>query len=68
MNQHFSKLIKWYQLVGSSQHKGQLPPDQLLATFTEVFGDDLTSLEQDWRQYMQNMKTDLQRVLDDEGR
>ncbi len=65
MNRHFNKLMQWYGLIAHRKQKGQLTGEQLLASFQHVFGD-LNALDREWRAYMRTLKTDLQRVLDEE--
>ena len=38
---------------------------ELLDSFNKVFGKNRAALDHDWRRYMDTLKTDLERVLEE---
>jgi hypothetical protein len=62
MNHHFDRLIKYYQLVAAVESEDRLESDEYEHLFAEAFGDDLDSLEAEWRKYMRGLKTDLELI------
>jgi hypothetical protein len=50
----------------------RLNPDLLWELFTAALGDDVSTMDQNWRSYMRGLQTDMQRqapeLMDDEGR
>ena len=67
MDKHLPKLITFYKKMAVDDFK--TPRDEawrrkVLATFRECFGD-LDNLEQEWRSYMRNLKTDLELIADE---
>ncbi len=63
MNRHFEQLIEYYRLAAAVESEENLEPDEYEDLFTEVFGENLDSLEQEWRNYMIGLKTDLEKVI-----
>ena len=68
MAHHFDKLMKYYQLLAKRKAKvGKMfPPEKNIAAFKKIFGDDLKTLNAQWRRYMRDLKTDVERVVDGE--
>lgn len=67
MDKHFDKLMLYYQKVSELPKEWSTDtPDQLLAEFKTVFGD-LNALDIEWRRYMRQLKTDVER-LEEEGK
>ncbi len=62
MNRHFEQLVKYYQLVAAVEAEEPLEADEYERLFIEAFGDDLDSLEEEWRKYMVGLKTDLELI------
>ncbi len=67
MAKHFDKLVEWYKLVASKPKNKRLTGTELIESFDKVFGKNHTALERQWRRYMKSLKTDLERVLEEEG-
>ena len=61
METRFEKLIGYYQKC--SQFEDDLAPESRTKVFIEVFGD-LQSLEQEFRSFMETLKSDLDRIRD----
>jgi hypothetical protein len=66
MARHFDKLVKYYLLMAQKRSAGQLPAEENVEAFEQVFGKLDGGLEREWRTYMSSLKTDLQRILDGE--
>ena len=63
MNHHFKELIKYYQLVAAIESEENLESDEYENLFAEAFGDDLDTLEKEWRTYMSTLQTDLEKII-----
>ena len=62
MERHFEKLIGYYRKISEIQtHQGSITRGQLVALFTDSFGD-LRILQSQWHAYMRELKTDLDRA------
>ena len=61
METRFEKLIGYYQKC--SQFEDDLAPESRTKVFIEVFGD-LQSIEQEFRSFMETLKSDLDRIRD----
>ena len=61
METRFDKLIEYYQKC--SQFDDDLSPESRTNVFIEVFGN-LQSLEQEFRSFMETLKSDLDRIRD----
>lgn len=66
MAKHFDKLIEWYMLVANKPKDKPLTQKELVDTFDRVFGKNRTALDNEWRRYMNSLKTDLERVLEEQ--
>ena len=66
MDRHFDKLIKYYQLIGQKRSDKQLSAEENQEAFEEIFGDVRTGLDLEWRTYMGSLKTDVERVLEEQ--
>ena len=62
MNRHFKELIKYYQLVAALEEEDPLPADEYEDLFTQAFDTELDVLEAEWRSYMKDLKTDLEKI------
>lgn len=63
MNHHFQELIKYYQSVAAIESEENLEPDEYEHLFAEAFDDDLDTLEREWRNYMSELRTDLEKII-----
>jgi hypothetical protein len=63
MDQHFKELIEYYRIVAEIKSEKQLTPEKYEELFKQAFGSDLGRLEADWRDYMEELRTDLEIVL-----
>ena len=61
METRIDKFVAYYRMLGEMPAATPLNPDLLFEIFTSVFGDDMKSLDQDWRAYMRALQTDMQR-------
>jgi hypothetical protein len=59
-------------MLGEMPASTRLNPDLLWELFTSALGDDVSTMDQNWRSYMRGLQTDMQRqapeLMDDEGR
>jgi hypothetical protein len=64
LEKHFDKFLAFYRRLG------ELPPDTFLSQevinrlFDECIGTDRASLDQQWRAYMNSLKTDVELILE----
>lgn len=65
MERHFDKLVQYYQVIAQKSSKELLSPEENLKIFEEVFGDK-NRLNTEWRVYMRSLKTDVDRILEEE--
>lgn len=65
MDKHFDKLVKWYMLIANKPKDKPMTEEELVDSFNEVFGSRRGVLDMEWRQYMRALKTDLERVLEE---
>ncbi len=67
MERRFSELMTYYRRLGEMPPHVKLNPSLLEEIFRDVFGNDITRLESEWRAYMKGLKTDVDRVLEEAG-
>ncbi len=67
MAKHFNKLFEWYMLIAKKPKGKPLTEEELVESFSQVFGPDRTALDREWRRYMDTLKTDLELVLEEAG-
>lgn len=65
MDRHFDKLIEYYQLIAARKSEEQLSSEEYQEAFEQVFGDETTGLNIEWKMYMRGLKTDLELVLEE---
>jgi hypothetical protein len=65
MEKRFPQLMTLYRRLGEMPPDVILSPEVLTKAFNEVFGEDRTRLDSDWRTYMRSLKTDLEKVLEE---
>jgi hypothetical protein len=63
MDRHFDKLFQWYTLIANKPANKPITEQELVESFDQVFGQDKSALDLEWRQYMRTLKTDLEIVL-----
>lgn len=61
MENHVKEFVTFYRMLGEMPAATPINPDLLFDLFTNVFGKDLGPLDQDWRSFMRNLKTDMER-------
>ncbi len=66
MNKKFDKFMEYYDALSRLPADMPLPEELLLKVFKEVFGKDLSKLEQEWHFYMSGLKT-LREELEEAG-
>ena len=64
MENRIKEFVKFYEQLGDMPPDVRLNPDLLTQLFTEQFGADRQSLDQDWRAYMRTLRTDLELLED----
>ena len=65
MERRFDQLMTYYHRLGEMPPDVVLAPELLGKVFSEVFGEDRTRLDSDWRTYMRTLKTDLEKIVDE---
>ena len=65
METRFSKLVDYYDRITKveSDEDGNIARADLVAVFDDVFGDR-RALESEWRTYMKDLKTDMDKLMD----
>jgi hypothetical protein len=66
MERHFKEFINFYRRIGEMPPDVLISPQVLTDLFSESFGSDRRSLDNEWRAYMRSLKTDLELILDEE--
>ncbi len=59
---HFDKLMIYYRRIGEFPPDTMLAPDVLIEVFHDVFKEEMGQLESDWRIYMGQMQTDMEKI------
>jgi hypothetical protein len=59
---HIKEFVAYYRILGDLPPDVKLSPELLEAVFTRVFGSDVVSLDNEWRQYMNRLKTETEKV------
>jgi hypothetical protein len=59
---HLKEFVEYYRIMGDLPPDVKLSPEVLQSVFTRVFGSDLTFLDSEWRNYMNGLKTDIERL------
>lgn len=62
LEKHLAKTITYYRRLGELPPDIVLSPELLTKLFDEVFGTDRVSLDNEWRTYMDSLKTDIERI------
>lgn len=62
LEMHPKELVAYIRLLEEMPPDVTLNPTLLVDLFSRAFGPNRQSLEQDWRQYMEALKTDLERL------
>jgi hypothetical protein len=65
MERHFDKLIEFYRSIAQIRSDKPLSPEKNTEVFDKVFGDVKSQLATEWRNYMATLKTDVERVLEE---
>ncbi len=63
LENHFDKFMEFYQRVGEMPPDVELNPELLNAVFDDVFKMDRKVLDQQWRSFMNGLKTDEELIL-----
>lgn len=63
MDQHFDKLVKYYDAIAKISIDDDLSFERNVETFEQVFGAPASQLDLEWRSYMRSLKTDVEQVL-----
>ena len=64
LENHVQEFVQFYRMLGEMPPDVTLNPDLLQELFSRVFGSDHKALDGEWRAYMRNLKTDLERLED----
>ena len=65
MDRHFDLLIKYYRSLAQIQSDKRPTAEENIEAFDKIFADVKAQLSVEWRNYMRSLKTDLERVLED---
>jgi hypothetical protein len=63
LERHFDKIFAYYKALGELPRDLPLNPDFLKQLFNRVFGENRKELDQEWRLYMDSLKTDIDKIL-----
>lgn len=66
VERHFDEYMAFCQRLGEMPPDIILSPDVLTSIFEEVCESELDSLNSEWHRYMKSLKTDIDKILDDE--
>ena len=66
VERHFDEYMAFCKRLGEMPPDVILSPDVLTRIFEEVCESELDSLNAEWRRYMKSLKSDIDRILDDE--
>jgi len=65
---HLKEFVGYYRVLGDLPPDVSLNPELLQALFARVCGSDIVSLDGEWRQYMNKLKTETEKIEEsDEG-
>jgi hypothetical protein len=64
---HPRELVNYYRMLAQMPPDLPLHPRLLTDLFSRVFGADRTAIDQEWRQFMRSLKTDVERLEDNSG-
>ncbi len=62
---HLKEFVDYYRILGDLPPDVKLNPEVLESVFHRVFGSDLVFLDSEWRQYMNKLKTDIEKLEED---
>jgi hypothetical protein len=65
LENHLKEFVDYYRILGDLPPDVKLNPEVLESVFTRVFGSDLVFLDSEWRQYMNKLKTDIEKLEED---
>jgi len=66
LSEHFVEFIKFYRRLGEMPPDVILGPDLLNTLFKEACGSNYDALDVEWRSYMNNLKTDIDKIIDED--
>jgi hypothetical protein len=66
METHLKEFVAYYRQLGEMPPDTHLTPEILTELFDKAFGKDRRALDEEWRSYMNGLKTDLERLEEDE--
>ncbi|MFN8854832.1 MAG: DUF1570 domain-containing protein [Planctomycetaceae bacterium] len=61
METDIAKFVQFYRMLGEMPSSTPLNPDLLWELFTAALGEDIPTMDQNWRSYMRGLQTDMQR-------
>ena len=61
METDIAKFVQFYRMLGEMPSSTPLNPDLLWELFTAALGEDIPTMDQNWRSYMRSLQTDMQR-------
>ncbi len=64
---HLKEFVAFYRILGDLPPDVNLNPELLERVFTHVFGADLVLLDSEWRQYMNKLKTEIEKIEEDDA-
>jgi len=62
METRIQDFVRYYRRLGEMPPDVTLNPNVLEELFSSVFGNDYTTLDQDWRSFMRGLQTDMERL------
>jgi len=65
---HLKEFVAFYRVMGDLPPDVDLNHDLLQELFARVCGSDMVALDGEWRQYMNKLKTDIEKIEDANSR
>jgi hypothetical protein len=65
IERHFDEFIAYYKQLGEMPPDINLSPELLTTLFNRTFGEDRRALDSEWRGYMNQLRTDIELILDE---
>jgi hypothetical protein len=66
METHLKEFVAYYRQLGEMPPDTHLTPEILTELFDKAFGKDRRTIDEEWRSYMNGLKTDIERLEEDE--
>ena len=64
MERHFEQLIKYYRALAKQPEGKSISADEQGKIFRDIFGKNTEGLDAEWRAYMSDLQTDLEKIIE----